>query len=87
MDSTADADLGFSFRRTKDGSVAISRGNRVVTVLRGRAAQQFLLKAAVATVAVQQQLMARATGNYKRGNERHVVDSTHDRDAGDVAAD
>lgn len=70
MNSQTGADLAFTFRRAKDDSVAISRGHRVVTVLRGRSAQRFLARAAAASFAAQQQLMARATGNYKRGNER-----------------
>jgi hypothetical protein len=72
-----DADLGFTFRRGKDESVAISRDNRVVTILRGRSAQRFLLKAATASLAAQQQMMARATGNYKRGNERVATNASH----------
>ncbi|MBK9115303.1 MAG: hypothetical protein IPM22_06590 [Betaproteobacteria bacterium] len=63
-------DLGFSFRATKAGDVAIVRDGRVVVVLRGAAAQRFLAAAGGATAAAAQQLMARATGNYRRGNER-----------------
>jgi hypothetical protein len=70
------ADLAFTFRRGKDESVTISRDNRLVTILRGRSAQRFLLKAAAASPAAQQQLMARATGNYKRGNERVAIDAS-----------
>jgi hypothetical protein len=65
-----DSDLGFSYRVTKEGDVTIFRGGRAVTVLRGGAAQRFVAKADGAPHAAQQQLMARATGNYKRGNER-----------------
>jgi hypothetical protein len=61
--------LGFSFQTTNQGMVRISRGGRVVTVLRGSSAQRFLAKTHDAPVDVQQQLMARITGNYKRGNE------------------
>jgi hypothetical protein len=56
----------------------------VVTILRGRAARQFLLKAAVASDAGQQQLMARVTGNYKRGNERRAEGTAHDHGAADA---
>jgi hypothetical protein len=65
-----DSDLGFSYRVTKDGDVTIFRSGRVVTVLRGVAAQRFVAKADGAPPDAQQQLMARVTGNYKRGNER-----------------
>ena len=62
-------DLGFTFRATRDGSVRISRGGCEVTVLRGTAAARFLAKADGADSDAIQQLCARATGNYKRGNE------------------
>jgi hypothetical protein len=66
----AEADLRFSYRIGRDGEVVILRQNRVVTTLRSRAAQAFLADVAGATSEVQQQAMARVTGNYKRGNER-----------------
>jgi len=61
--------MAFSHRVRASGEVEIVRDGRVVTVLRGSAAASFL-----ATVgrpgADAQRLMARMTGNYKRGNER-----------------
>jgi hypothetical protein len=60
----------FSWRATKDGRVRISRGGRVVTTLGGDAARSFVGRAEDADPEAAQQLMARATGNYKRGNER-----------------
>ena len=60
----------FSYAPAKDGSVFISRGGRVVTTLRGSAAGRFLTRADSADEAGRQALMQRATGNYKRGNER-----------------
>jgi len=62
-------DLGFRFRATRLGEVHISRGGRVVTVLRGAAAKRFLEQVEGADANAQQQRMARVTGNYKRGNE------------------
>jgi hypothetical protein len=62
--------LGFSWRRTKDGRVRISREGRVVTTLRRGAAERFIRRVEAADEPTQQQLMARATGNYRRGNER-----------------
>jgi len=47
--------------------VYISHHGRRATVLRGRAAERFLLDLEYDDP---QRLMARATGNYKRGNER-----------------
>ena len=60
----------FSWRATKDGRVRISRGGRVVTTLAGRSARRFLGRVEGADEAAAQLEMARATGNYKRGNER-----------------
>ena len=78
---SADAgDLGFSFRTTKTGDVAIRRGSRVVTLLRGAAARKFLSAVAGLPAAGQQQVMARSTGNYQRGNER--VAALHRRRGG-----
>ena len=60
----------FSWRQTKDGRVRISRGGRVVTTLAGERARAFVGRAEAAGPEAAQQLMARATGNYKHGNER-----------------
>ncbi len=60
----------FSFAAMKDGKVFISRGGKTVVVLRGVAATLFLTKAEQADSEGLQLLMARATGNFKRGNER-----------------
>ncbi len=60
----------FSFRATKDGQVFISRGDRQVTTMRGESARRFLARARGLDEEGAQQLMARATGHYKHGNER-----------------
>lgn len=75
MEPSGGDDLGFSFRTTKGGVVTISRGGRAVTILRGASAQRFLAKTHDASIAALQQLMARVTGNYKRGNERPATDA------------
>lgn len=62
-------DLGFSYSATRQGAVHISRRGREVTILRGDAAARFLARAEGATFEAIQQLCARVTGNYKRGNE------------------
>jgi len=61
----------FDWRVTKDGQLLVSRGSRVVTTVRGPAAAKLLGKLERAGDDEAQQLLARATGNYKRGNERH----------------
>ena len=57
----------FSYRATKDGSVLIDWQGRTVTTLRGEDARRFLRRAERED---EQALMQRATGNFKRGNER-----------------
>ncbi len=47
--------------------MAISRHGEVVTLLRGKAADKFLKRVYIWDP---QQVMARASGDYKRGNER-----------------
>lgn len=58
---------GFAFTARKNGQVVITHHGREAAVLRGAAASRFL-------DAVRrrdpQEVMARATGNYRRGNER-----------------
>lgn len=68
--SVNDGHLGFTFRRCKDGSVEIHHHGRLAATLRGTEAQDFLNDVPDATTTDAQQLMARVTGNYKRGNER-----------------
>jgi hypothetical protein len=63
-------DLGFAFRKLKNGEVHISHRGKHVTTLRGHAAIDFVMEIENASFDEQQQLMARETGNYKRGNER-----------------
>ena len=74
-----DDDLGFSFRSTKDGDVAILRDGAAVTLLRGDSGKSFLAEMREASFADQQQLMARITGNYKRGNERLAASHPRNR--------
>ncbi len=57
---------GFSYER-RGSEVAIFHHGRRAASLRGDAAAKFLRKLESGDP---QQLMARATGNYKRGNER-----------------
>jgi hypothetical protein len=51
----------------RGGDVLITHRGRTAATLRGAAAQRFLAKLERDDP---QQVMARATGNYKRGNER-----------------
>jgi hypothetical protein len=60
----------FSFRATKAGEVHISWQGKPVTTLGRGSADRFLARAERLDNHGLQQLMARATGNFKRGNER-----------------
>ena len=57
----------FEWSRRKNGDVVISHHGRVATTLRKRRADQFVEDVVDED---EQELMARLTGNYKRGNER-----------------
>ena len=61
---------GFTFRERKSGEVEVQHFGRLAALLRGRQAERFRERAAGATDGELQQLMARVTGNYRRGNER-----------------
>ena len=68
--SAEPSDLGFTYRSRKNGDVEILHHGRLATTLRGHDAEDFLAEVPDAASAEAQQLMARLTGNYKRGNER-----------------
>ena len=70
-------DLGFTWRRRKNGEVELLHHGRVASTLRGADAAEFLAAADAGTLDELQVLMARLTGNYKRGNERQA--SAHPR--------
>lgn len=63
-------DLAFSYRVYKRGDVVIYHHGKLAATLRGEKANETLRRLAELTTAQAQQLMARLTGNYKRGNER-----------------
>ncbi|MBT8166699.1 MAG: hypothetical protein KJP22_10120 [Acidimicrobiia bacterium] len=58
---------GFEWVKRKNGDVVITHLGKFATVLRGRRAAKFLDDVAGDD---DQALMARVTGNYKRGNEK-----------------
>jgi hypothetical protein len=61
---------GFTYGTTADGRVLISWRGRIVTTLAGAKAARFLAQAEGVGGEAEQLLLARATGNFKRGNER-----------------
>ena len=79
-----DSELAFSFRQSKGGDVTILRSGNTVTVMRGDSARIFLAEIRDASFLEQQRLMARITGNYKRGNERLAASHPRNRGQGDA---
>jgi hypothetical protein len=67
--TTKMSELGFSYE-IKNDEIWIIRSHRAVTTLRGQKAQNFLEDVTRLDQSSLQQLMARLTGNYKRGNEK-----------------
>jgi hypothetical protein len=67
---------GFGFVQRDDGSVIITHAGRHASTLRGRHAAAFLEEVAAGDA---QLVMARWTGNYKRGNERVAADHPRNR--------
>lgn len=60
----------FDYRELKDGRVVVSWYGRPVTTLAGKEAARFLSRVAGLDDHAAQLIMARVTGNFKRGNER-----------------
>jgi hypothetical protein len=67
---------GFRFVARDDGTVIITHNGRDASTLRGRRAVAFLAEVAGGDP---QLVMARWTGNYKRGNERVAAEHPRNR--------
>ncbi|WNF24921.1 hypothetical protein [Mesobacillus jeotgali] len=64
-------DEPFNFRVTKDHTVFVDYYGRLVKTLKGTEAEKFLKRINAAENTTEQQLiMAKITGNFKRGNEQ-----------------
>ncbi len=61
----------FTYRVNKDNKVFISYQGKQISVLKGKEATKFLAKIEGQDNRTTQLEMARVTGNFKRGNERH----------------
>ncbi|HRJ79874.1 MAG TPA: hypothetical protein PLF37_15350 [Planctomycetota bacterium] len=70
MRDSPSTDLGFAYRQRKGGEVEVFHHGCLASTLRGVDALDFLAEIRSTDSAEAQQLMARLTGNYKRGNER-----------------
>lgn len=60
----------FKYRHTKDDTIMLYYRGKHIKTLAGRLAQKFAEQAPTLDIHEQQLLMARMTGNFKRGNER-----------------
>ena len=60
----------FTYRVSKDKKVFISWYGKQVMILRGKESDKFLAKIASADELEAQLIMAKITGNFKRGNEK-----------------
>jgi hypothetical protein len=69
-------DLGFTWDVRKDGSVQVRRGGAAVTVVRGGRAAALV---AELDAGDPQQVLARWTGSYRRGNERTAKNHERNR--------
>jgi len=65
-------DGAFGYHKRKDGTVVISYHGRPVTTLRGNESAKFARNVEPLEGRDAQLLMARVTGNFKRGNERRT---------------
>lgn len=59
----------FTYPVTKDRTVLVSRGGRLVTTVRGAAAAKLIPKLGI-SAAADQGALQRVTGHYRHGNER-----------------
>ena len=79
MDERSPGDLGFTYRQRKSGVVELLHHGRLASTLRGAAVQKFQAKVESSDPSAAQHLMARLTGNYKRGNERQASNHVRNR--------
>ena len=63
----------FDWRVTADSKVLVSRGGQQVVVVAGARGAKLATQLETADDEQAQQLLARATGNYKRGNEKRAA--------------
>lgn len=60
----------FTYRVSKDNKVFIYWRGKQATILKGQAARKFISQIETLNHKEAQLMMAKATGNFKRGNER-----------------
>ncbi len=60
----------FSYKITKDNKIFIYWNGKQVSILKGKESERFLLKIQDKDIKEVQLIMAKITGNFKRGNEK-----------------
>lgn len=70
---------GFAFEVRSSDEVVITHHGGPATVLRGERARRFLRATHTTDTEALMALMARLTGNYRRGNERTAQDHPRNR--------
>ncbi|WP_163100335.1 hypothetical protein [Peribacillus alkalitolerans] len=61
----------FTYRVSKDNTVFIEWNGKQIKILKGKEADKFIERMGRATNQLEEQLiLAKVTGNFKRGNER-----------------
>ncbi len=60
----------FSYKITKDNKIFIYWNGKQASILKGKESEQFLLKIQDKDIKEVQLIMAKVTGNFKRGNEK-----------------
>ena len=63
-------DSPFEYRQYKNGNVSVFYNSKEVMTFKGKAAQKFTARIESASEQRAQLIMAKITGNFKRGNER-----------------
>ncbi len=70
---------GFTWTIRKNGELVISHHGQAATILRAGKVESFLSDIDGVSDQDQQDLMARLTGNYRRGNERQAKNHPRNR--------
>ena len=65
-------DSPFEYRKYKNGNVSVFYNSKEVTILKDKDAQKFTARIESASEQEAQMIMAKITGNFKRGNEREA---------------
>jgi predicted acetyltransferase len=60
----------FSYRVSKDNKVFIKWHDKEVKIIKGKESEKFILKIGNVDMKEAQLIMAKITGNFKRGNEK-----------------